>query len=155
MNSGAAFTHTTARCACFTPRASCFTPLSQVLDFSQEDLEQDDVNILDCYDRVYVWVGSENDNEREARLSMETAAAYITQQAKLDHRPTSNAPILVKAGEEPLDFTKEFVGWSKNNGPKWEDPGLILKFIFSWVIVRSRAKAQAQDFFAKKTLRVH
>ena len=93
-----------------------------MLDFSQEDLEHDDVFILDCYDRVYVWVGSENDNEREARLSMETAAAYITQQAKLDHRPTSNAPILVKAGEEPLDFTKEFVGWSKNNGPKWEDP---------------------------------
>lgn len=82
----------------------------------------DDVYILDCYDRVYVWVGAENDNEREARLSMETAAAFIEQQAKLDQRPTGQAPILVKAGSEPLDFTKEFVGWTNTNAKKWEDP---------------------------------
>ena len=28
----------------------------------------------------------------------------------------------MKAGEEPLDFTKEFVGWSNEYAPKFEDP---------------------------------
>ena len=96
--------------------------VEEVLDFSQEDLEHDDVFILDCYDRVYVWIGAESDNEREARLSMESAACFIEQQAKLDGRPTSQKPLQIKDGEEPLDFTKEFVGWSNNYGAKWEDP---------------------------------
>ena len=43
-------------------------------------------------------------------------------QRKLDNRPVSVKALRVRAGEEPQDFTKEFVGWSKKDGNRWEDP---------------------------------
>ena len=39
--------------------------MEEVLDFSQEDLEHDDVYILDCYKKVFVWVGANEPRERE------------------------------------------------------------------------------------------
>ena len=96
--------------------------VEEVIDFSQEDLEHDDVYILDCYSSVFVWVGSENDGEREQRLSMETAEKYVEAQGKLDGRPSTIKPQWVKAGEEPAEFTKEFVGWSNTSAGKYEDP---------------------------------
>ena len=96
--------------------------VEEVLDFSQEDLEHDDVYILDCFTNVFVWVGANQPREREVRLAMETASKYISLQAALDGRPAEIKALEIRAGSEPLAFTKEFVGWSKANVEAWEDP---------------------------------
>jgi hypothetical protein len=95
--------------------------VEEVDDFSQEDLEHDDVYILDLYSTTYVWVGRENENQREIDLALETADQFVQQQAKLDQRRTEK-PILVRADSEPHEFTKEFVGWSATHSQAWEDP---------------------------------
>ena len=96
--------------------------VEEVIDFSQEDLEHDDVYILDTYHTVFVWIGSENEGEREQRLAIETAQKYVEAQRALDGRPSSVGVTRVPAGEEPAEFTKEFVGWSKVYAAKYEDP---------------------------------
>jgi len=96
--------------------------VEEVFDFSQEDLDHDDVYILDCWNATYVWIGANNVNEREMTQAMETAEAYIRAQGEHDSRPVDIGPQLVSAGAEPHEFTAEFVGWSKANASDWEDP---------------------------------
>ena len=46
--------------------------MEEVLDFSQEDLEEDDVMILDAWKELFVWVG-ESARKEEKREAIKTA----------------------------------------------------------------------------------
>lgn len=96
--------------------------VEEIFDFSQEDLDHDDVYILDCWRATYVWVGANNVNEREMTQALEIAKAFIRAQGEHDGRPVDIDPQLVSAGAEPREFTAEFVGWSKANASDFEDP---------------------------------
>jgi len=95
--------------------------VEEIFDFSQEDLEQDDVFILDTYVAVYVWVGKQA-NEVESSKAEETAIQYIQAQAQVDGRSTDCPVMRVKAGNETAPFTAHFVGWSDAKGQEFEDP---------------------------------
>jgi len=91
--------------------------VSPVHNFSQSDLEEDDVYILDTYSTVFVWVGSEA-NEHERKRVLELADAYV----KDAGYKSSTTIVQVKSGSEPRNFTAHFLGWDPEKTKKFVDP---------------------------------
>ena len=48
--------------------------VSEVVDFTQQDLSPDDVFLLDTYDTIYIWIGDES---REEEKSMCVDLAFV------------------------------------------------------------------------------
>lgn len=71
----------------------------------QTDLEEDDIFILDVYTSIFVWVGSEA-NEQEKKRAPEIAAEYLKASGGVHQQDT---PIItVHSGNEPMLFTCAF-----------------------------------------------
>ncbi|CAJ0944725.1 unnamed protein product [Ranitomeya imitator] len=77
-------------------------------EFTQEDLAEDDVMLLDTWEQIFLWIGKDA-NEVEKKESMKSAKQYInTDPSGRDKR----IPITtVKQGHEPPTFTGWFLGW--------------------------------------------
>lgn len=85
--------------------------VEEIFDFTQDDLAEDDVYILDTYNEVYVWVGS-GSNDVEKKLAMETAIDYVAQAP--DGRNADTPIYRVNAGSEPPMFTCHFHAWDNS-----------------------------------------
>ncbi|XP_062401454.1 advillin [Sardina pilchardus] len=82
--------------------------VSEVTQFTQDDLSEDDVMVLDTWDQVFLWVGNQaNDEERKESV--------VICQEYLRTHPGSRDPdtpiLLVKQGFEPPTFTGWFMAW--------------------------------------------
>jgi hypothetical protein len=90
----------------------------EIYNFSQDDLDNDDVMLLDTYDAVFVWVGK-NSTKKEKEMSKQVAAEYI----KLadDGRSQESPVYIVEPGAEPLEFTVYFKGWDDEVAKSGED----------------------------------
>ncbi|KAM9235128.1 villin-1 isoform 2-T2 [Leptosomus discolor] len=88
---------------------------TEIIDFTQDDLEEDDVYLLDTWDQVFFWIG------KGAKESEKEAAAVMVQEY-LRSDPSGrdlNTPIIVvKQGHEPPTFTGWFLAWDPLN---WDD----------------------------------
>ncbi|CAM5088145.1 unnamed protein product [Natator depressus] len=88
---------------------------TEITDFIQDDLEDDDIFLLDTWDQVFFWIG-EHANETEK------AAAAVMAQEYLRTHPSGRDPdtpiIVVKQGYEPPTFTGWFLAWDPL---KWSD----------------------------------
>jgi hypothetical protein len=90
--------------------------VEELHDFSQDDLQMDDVYILDVWSQLFAWVGNEA-TETEKRGVMDLCAAYIESSNR------EGIPILqVSAGAEPANFTCHFLGWDSSTAKTFEDP---------------------------------
>uniref|UniRef100_A0A663MZ55 Villin 1 n=1 Tax=Athene cunicularia TaxID=194338 RepID=A0A663MZ55_ATHCN len=98
---------------------------TEIVDFTQDDLEEDDVYLLDTWDQVFFWIGkSANESEKEA-------AAVMAQEYLRSHpsgRDLDTPIIVVKQGHEPPTFTGWFLAWDPLNwavshGGGWKDQG--------------------------------
>ncbi|KAK2509868.1 hypothetical protein MC885_005493 [Smutsia gigantea] len=94
---------------------------TEISDFTQDDLEEDDVFLLDVWDQVFFWIGK-NANENEKK------AAATTVQEYLKTHPSGRDPetpiIVVKQGHEPPIFTGWFLAWDPfkwSNTKSYED----------------------------------
>ncbi|XP_043823029.1 adseverin [Dromiciops gliroides] len=77
-------------------------------EFTQDDLAEDDVMLLDAWEQIFLWIGREA-NEVEKSESMKSAKAYLdTDPSGRDRRTPI---IIVKQGYEPPTFTGWFLGW--------------------------------------------
>ncbi|KAM9123109.1 villin-1 [Pangshura tecta] len=88
---------------------------TEITDFNQDDLEDDDVFLLDTWDQVFFWIG-EHANEAEKE-----AAAVMAQEYLCTHpsgRDLDTPIIVVKQGHEPPTFTGWFLAWDPL---KWSD----------------------------------
>ena len=85
--------------------------MEPIFDFAQAVLEADDVYILDAFTSLFVWMGSES-NEEERLRGPETAAAYVTAKGYAEDTPI----VTVHAGAEPALFTCHFLAWDHNAG---------------------------------------
>ncbi|XP_017680764.1 PREDICTED: villin-1 [Lepidothrix coronata] len=88
---------------------------TEIIDFTQDDLEESDVYLLDAWDQVFFWIGNgANESEKEA-------AAVMAQEYLRTH-PSGRDPetpiIVVKQGYEPPTFTGWFHAWDPLN---WAD----------------------------------
>ncbi|XP_061860680.1 villin-1 isoform X2 [Colius striatus] len=88
---------------------------TEIVDFTQSDLEEDDVYLLDTWDQVFFWIGKgANESEKEA-------AAVMAQEYLRSHpsgRDLETPIIVVKQGHEPPTFTGWFMAWDPLN---WDD----------------------------------
>ncbi|XP_036386715.1 advillin [Megalops cyprinoides] len=86
---------------------------TEVTQFTQDDLSEEDVMLLDTWDQVFIWVGNEA-NEVEHK------EAVVTCQEYLRTHPGSRDPdtpiVLVKQSFEPPTFTGWFTAWDPS---KW------------------------------------
>ncbi|NXN52777.1 VILI protein, partial [Rynchops niger] len=88
---------------------------TEIVDFTQDDLEEDEVYLLDTWDQVFFWTGKgANESEKEA-------AAVMVQEYLRSHpsgRDLDTPIIVVKQGYEPPTFTGWFLAWDPLN---WDD----------------------------------
>uniref|UniRef100_A0A8C7E623 Scinderin n=1 Tax=Naja naja TaxID=35670 RepID=A0A8C7E623_NAJNA len=84
-------------------------------EFTQEDLAEDDVMLLDTWDQVFVWIGKDA-NETERVESVKSAKNYI--ETDPSGRDKGTPVVIVKQGFEPPTFTGWFLGWDYN---KWKN----------------------------------
>lgn len=82
--------------------------VTEVHNFAQEDLIDDDVMLMDVFTSVMLWVGSQS-NEQEKKAALETAQAYI--KGANDGRDEDCSLMMIKAGNEPPMFSMHFIGW--------------------------------------------
>jgi len=100
--------------ACKPPRLFQCTNVTGVFDitevhnFAQEDLIDDDVMLLDVFTSVMLWVGSQS-NEQEKKSALDTAHKYIA--GANDGRDEDCSLMMIKAGNEPPMFSMHFLGW--------------------------------------------
>ncbi|XP_064166910.1 villin-1 isoform X1 [Anguilla rostrata] len=81
---------------------------TEIANFTQEDLDEDDVMLLDIWDQVFLWIGR-GANETEKKEAFAKAQDYLR------NHPAGrnvNTPIaMIKQEFEPPTFTGWFPGW--------------------------------------------
>lgn len=83
----------------------------EIANYTQQDLVDDDVMLLDTWDAIYVWVGK-NSNEVERKASEQFAFHYI--EGGPSGQPENVPVIKIKQGFEPLNFTGFFGAWDND-----------------------------------------
>uniref|UniRef100_A0A3B3BIV4 Villin-like n=1 Tax=Oryzias melastigma TaxID=30732 RepID=A0A3B3BIV4_ORYME len=82
--------------------------MTEVYDFAQSDLDEDDVMLLDTWEELFLWVG------KHANKS-ETTDTWTSAQEYLRSHPAGRDPdtpvIFIKQGYEPPTFTGWFNAW--------------------------------------------
>uniref|UniRef100_A0A3B4WN65 Advillin n=1 Tax=Seriola lalandi dorsalis TaxID=1841481 RepID=A0A3B4WN65_SERLL len=82
--------------------------VTEVTQFTQDDLSEEDVMLLDTWDQVFLWIGKEaNEVERKE-------AVVISQEYLYTHpgdRDQDTPIVMVKQGFEPPTFTGWFTAW--------------------------------------------
>jgi len=82
--------------------------VEEIASFTQEDMLDDDVMLLDIGTAVYLWIGSDA-NAAEATKAMEVAVKYVA--SATDGRDPDISIMQVSSGNEPLMFTQFFPNW--------------------------------------------
>uniref|UniRef100_A0A3B4B3G0 Scinderin n=1 Tax=Periophthalmus magnuspinnatus TaxID=409849 RepID=A0A3B4B3G0_9GOBI len=77
-------------------------------EFTQDDLAEDDVMLLDVWDQVFVWIGKDA-NEVEKTESIKSAMQYI--KSDPSGRDKNTPLVVVKQAHEPPTFTGWFLAW--------------------------------------------
>ncbi|KAM8823098.1 villin-1 isoform 3-T3 [Spinachia spinachia] len=95
-------------------QTGCFR-MTEVVDYAQSDLDEDDVMLLDTWEEIFLWVGN-SANQAESKEAWNSAQDYLrTHPAGRD----PETPIVcVKQGYEPPTFTGWFGAWDPH---KWSD----------------------------------
>jgi hypothetical protein len=92
--------------------------VEEIFNFSQDDLIDDDVAILDTYTDVFVWIGNKASDE-EKKTSLQTALDFVS---KAPDGRSEDTPIWkIHPGGEPPNFTCHFLGWNAAKSSD-EDP---------------------------------
>ncbi|KAF7653796.1 hypothetical protein LDENG_00078530 [Lucifuga dentata] len=89
--------------------------VTEVAQFMQDDLSEDDVMLLDTWDQVFLWVGKDA-NEIEKKESVVTCQEYL--RTHPGNRDPDTPIILIKQGFEPPTFTGWFTAWDPS---KWSE----------------------------------
>ncbi|XP_020792604.1 advillin [Boleophthalmus pectinirostris] len=87
--------------------------VSEIAQFTQDDLSEDDVMLLDTWDQVFLWIGKDA-NEEERKEAITTSQEYL--RTHPGDRDPETPIVLIKQGFEPPTFTGWFAGWDPN---KW------------------------------------
>jgi len=81
----------------------------EILDWTEDDLDTDQVAILDAYNEVYVWAGH-GSRIADRKLAMETGLEYI--KLAPDKRVDCQC-LTIDETQESLNFTRHFQAWQQ------------------------------------------
>ncbi|KAG8432266.1 hypothetical protein GDO86_016781 [Hymenochirus boettgeri] len=88
---------------------------TEITDFNQDDLDEEDIFLLDAWDQVFLWIGK-NANETEKKEAAFTAQEYLKTHPGC--RDINTPIIVIKQEHEPPTFTGWFLAWDPY---KWEN----------------------------------
>jgi len=106
---------------CSNATAGASFKITEVFNFSQDDLVNDDVMLLDVFSEVYVWIGHDS-NQYEREQALTAALNYVANAP--DGRDPDTPVFMVNAGNEPPSFTCHFLGWDPVKASDFSDPYL-------------------------------
>ncbi|KAM4612488.1 advillin [Polymixia lowei] len=89
--------------------------VEEVTQFTQDDLSEDDVMVLDTWDQVFLWLGKDA-NEEERKEAVATSQEYL--RTHPGSRDPDTPVLLIKQGYEPPTFTGWFTAWDP---VKWSE----------------------------------
>ncbi|XP_056868719.1 villin-1 isoform X2 [Takifugu flavidus] len=89
--------------------------ITEVYDFAQSDLDEEDVMLLDTWEEIFLWVGNFA-NKKETKEAWIHAQEYLRMHPAGRDRDT--AIIFIKQGYEPPTFTGWFSSWDPH---KWSE----------------------------------
>ncbi|KAJ8258499.1 hypothetical protein COCON_G00175110 [Conger conger] len=89
--------------------------VTEVTQFTQDDLSEDDVMLLDTWDQIFLWIGSEA-REDERKQALTTSQEYL--RTHPGARDPDTSIIILKQGFEPPTFTGWFSAWDSS---KWSE----------------------------------
>ncbi|KAM3593129.1 uncharacterized protein V6R79_006649 [Siganus canaliculatus] len=89
--------------------------ITEIDDFEQSDLDEEDVMLLDTWEEIFLWVGN-NANKTETKEAWNSAQEYLRYHPA--GRDVDTPIIFIKQGHEPLTFTGWFTAWDPH---KWTD----------------------------------
>ncbi|KAK2849853.1 hypothetical protein Q7C36_008636 [Tachysurus vachellii] len=81
---------------------------TEITNFNQTDLDEDDIMLLDTWDEIFLWIGKRS-NDKEKKDSVITAQEYLKSHPAV--RDSDTPIIVVKQGFEPPTFTGWFLAW--------------------------------------------
>ncbi|XP_043939398.1 advillin [Protopterus annectens] len=87
--------------------------VTEVTDFTQDDLDETDVMLLDTWDQIFLWIGKDA-NETEKKETLITAQEYL--KTHPGNRDIHTPILIIKQGFEPPTFTGWFCAWDPQ---KW------------------------------------
>ncbi|PAA62739.1 hypothetical protein BOX15_Mlig017793g1, partial [Macrostomum lignano] len=82
----------------------------EISNFTQDDLVEEDVMLLDTGDEVYIWIGVDS-NEAERQAALQAAVDYLKSDPTQSRDPDSAPIYRVKQGHEPPVFIGFFPSW--------------------------------------------
>ncbi|KAL2081533.1 hypothetical protein ACEWY4_023386 [Coilia grayii] len=86
---------------------------TEIANFNQDDLDEEDVMLLDIWDQIYLWIGK-GASETEKEQAVTTAQEYLRSHPA--GRDVDTPILMVKQGFEPPTFTGWFHAWDPH---KW------------------------------------
>jgi len=98
--------------------ATGFFKVTEIIEFCQDDLVDDDVIFMDCgpSTKIYLWSGPRS-STLELNFAKRTVQAYLAHFPEVDGQPHTRTfeddVISIRKGAEPEDFRAFFVGWDK------------------------------------------
>uniref|UniRef100_A0A8C9VK43 Villin-1 n=1 Tax=Scleropages formosus TaxID=113540 RepID=A0A8C9VK43_SCLFO len=132
---------------------------TEITNFNQDDLDEDDVMLLDIWDQIILWIGK-GANQTEKDAAVTTAQEYL--KTHPGGRDVETPILLVKQGFEPPTFTGWFHAWDpqkwsvshsqsskhllnlqvnqqdRGTVAQWVGPGLTLRWVWAlspiWVL---------------------
>ncbi|TNN88275.1 Villin-1 [Liparis tanakae] len=96
--------------------------MTEVDDYAQSDLDEEDVMLLDTWEEIFFWVGNLA-NQYETKEAWNSAQEYLRTHPA--GRDLDTPIIIVKQGYEPPTFTGWFNAWDTH---KWSDTLSDLEF---------------------------
>ncbi|CAF0804352.1 unnamed protein product [Adineta ricciae] len=91
--------------------ASGHTTAVEILQFTQADLDEDDVMLLDAWSSIFLWIGK-NSNKTEMKDAERIAYDYL--RTDPSHRDPDTPIIKTKQMHEPIHFIGFFGPWDRN-----------------------------------------
>jgi len=93
--------------------------IQEIFEFSQDDLLQEDVMILDSGAEVFVWIGHDATKDKRDR-AFQSSLNYVK---NVNDGRSADTPVYqVNAGSEPPNFTCHFLGWNDDKASDFADP---------------------------------
>ena len=116
---------------------SVFNPLlfsksEEIAPFSQTDLLEDSIYILDAFFEIYVWIGSDaRHRHRDIRVALETALEYWPYVFSRQPERASGSSLslskvwLVRSGEETPGFKTGFIAFDNGSEGSARGSGFV------------------------------
>nr|VDC79379.1 unnamed protein product [Brassica rapa] len=81
--------------------------VTEIFNFTQDDLMTEDIFILDCHTEVYVWVGQQVDPKKKPQV-LDIGEKFIKHDFLLENLASETPIYIVTEGNEPPFFTRFF-----------------------------------------------